>query len=88
MRPLQVLARCFVLDFDSLAAVLVAELRNRHIGLDLLDQYIPSLSHGTHKKGAIEKEQVGSQGHHQETKQFELYPGSAHQPKSHISMRH
>jgi len=43
MRPLRGLARYFVLDFDSLAADLVAELRNRHIGLDLLDQYISSL---------------------------------------------
>jgi hypothetical protein len=40
MRLLQVLARCFVLDFDSLAEDLVAGLRNRHIALDLHDQYI------------------------------------------------
>jgi hypothetical protein len=40
MTPLQVLARCFVLDFDSLAGDLVVELRNRHIELDLLDQNI------------------------------------------------
>jgi len=80
MRPLRGLFRCFVLDFDSLAGDLVAELRNRHIELDLHDQYIPSLSHRTHKKGAIEKEQVGSQGHHQETTQSGLYPGSTHQP--------
>jgi hypothetical protein len=40
MRPPQVLARCFVLDFDSLAEDLVAGLRNRRIELDLLDQYI------------------------------------------------
>jgi hypothetical protein len=82
MKPPQVLAQCFVLDFDSLAGDLVAELRNRHIELDLHDQTIPSRCNETHRKGAIEKEQVDSQGHHRETKQFELYPGSVDQPKS------
>jgi hypothetical protein len=43
MRLLQVPARCFVLDFDSLAEDLVAELRNRHIELDLLDQHFTLL---------------------------------------------
>ena len=79
MKPLLGLFRYFVLDFDSLVGDLVAELRNRHIGLDLHDQYISSLSHGTHMKGAIEKERVDSQGHRQETKQFGLYLGSTHQ---------
>jgi hypothetical protein len=50
--------------------------------------YLISTSHyysaGTHKKGAIGKEQVDSQVHHRETKQFELYPGSAHQRLSRI----
>jgi hypothetical protein len=82
MTPLQVLARYFVLDFDSLAGDLDVELRNRHIELDLHDQTIPSRFNETHRKGAIGKEQVDSQGHHQETKQFELYPGSTHQSKS------
>jgi hypothetical protein len=88
MRPLLVLAQYFVLDFDSLAEDLVVELRNRHIELDLILQLFHQLSSQTYKKGAIGREQVGSQEHHQETKRYGLYPGSANQPKSGNAKRH
>ena len=51
MRPPQVLAQCFVLDFDSLAEDLVAGLRNRRIALDLLDQHFPLLFRRNSQEG-------------------------------------
>jgi len=77
MRLLRELAQCSFLDFDSLAADPVAELRIRHIALDLPSAQVTIAV--THKRGAIEKERVDFQGHHQETRRSGPCLDSTHQ---------